>query len=39
MLCRIWLWRKSSEGKVGSFKHTTGKWAGDPDDKGSCCLV
>ncbi|KAL2330157.1 hypothetical protein Fmac_017738 [Flemingia macrophylla] len=25
---------KSSEGKAGSFKHTAGKWAGDPDDKG-----
>ena len=27
---------KSSEGKAGSFKHTAGKWAGDPDDKGNC---
>ncbi|KAK1267245.1 Calreticulin-3 [Acorus gramineus] len=26
-------WKKS-EGKAGSFKHTAGKWAGDPDDKG-----
>lgn len=26
---------KRSEGKAGSFKHTAGKWAGDPDDKGS----
>ncbi|WMV31701.1 hypothetical protein MTR67_025086 [Solanum verrucosum] len=25
---------KRSEGKAGSFKHTAGKWAGDPDDKG-----
>ncbi|XP_060183975.1 calreticulin-3-like [Lycium barbarum] len=25
---------KSSEGKAGTFKHTAGKWAGDPDDKG-----
>ncbi|MQM09395.1 hypothetical protein Taro_042267, partial [Colocasia esculenta] len=27
-------WKKS-EGKAGSFKHTAGKWAGDPDDKGN----
>lgn len=26
---------KQSEGKAGSFKHTAGKWPGDPDDKGS----
>ncbi|XP_011628731.1 calreticulin-3 [Amborella trichopoda] len=26
-------WKKS-EGKAGSFKHSAGKWAGDPDDKG-----
>ncbi|CAK9180626.1 unnamed protein product [Ilex paraguariensis] len=26
-------WKKS-EGKAGSFKHTAGQWAGDPDDKG-----
>ncbi|MBA0824909.1 hypothetical protein Goarm_021544 [Gossypium armourianum] len=26
-------WKKS-EGKAGSFKHTPGKWSGDPDDKG-----
>ncbi|XP_020576981.1 calreticulin-3 [Phalaenopsis equestris] len=26
-------WKKS-EGKAGSFKHTAGNWAGDPDDKG-----
>ncbi|KAI8556035.1 hypothetical protein RHMOL_Rhmol05G0221600 [Rhododendron molle] len=26
-------WKKS-EGKAGSFKHTAGKWSGDPDDKG-----
>ena len=26
-------WKKS-EGKAGSFKHTAGKWPGDPDDKG-----
>eukprot|EP00252_Welwitschia_mirabilis_P014756 TRINITY_DN3269_c0_g1_i1.p1 TRINITY_DN3269_c0_g1~~TRINITY_DN3269_c0_g1_i1.p1 ORF type:complete len:429 (-),score=84.28 TRINITY_DN3269_c0_g1_i1:193-1479(-) len=25
---------KRSEGKAGSFKHSAGKWAGDPDDKG-----
>ncbi|KAJ3678181.1 hypothetical protein LUZ60_001984 [Juncus effusus] len=25
---------KRSEGKAGSFKHTAGKWAADPDDKG-----
>lgn len=25
---------KISEGKSGSFKHTAGTWAGDPDDKG-----
>lgn len=25
---------KRSEGKAGSFKHTAGKWSGDPDDKG-----
>lgn len=25
---------KRSEGKAGSFKHTAGKWNGDPDDKG-----
>ncbi|ONK72406.1 uncharacterized protein A4U43_C04F19090 [Asparagus officinalis] len=25
---------KRSEGKAGSFKHTAGKWPGDPDDKG-----
>ncbi|TYK29644.1 calreticulin-3 [Cucumis melo var. makuwa] len=25
---------KRSEGKAGTFKHTAGKWAGDPDDKG-----
>ncbi|KAF2286430.1 hypothetical protein GH714_016886 [Hevea brasiliensis] len=23
-----------NEGKAGSFKHTAGKWSGDPDDKG-----
>lgn len=27
---------KRSEGKAGSFKHTAGKWSGDPDDKGLC---
>ncbi|KAH7681241.1 Calreticulin protein [Dioscorea alata] len=26
-------WKKS-EGKAGTFKHTAGKWAADPDDKG-----
>ncbi|MED6208350.1 Calreticulin-3 [Stylosanthes scabra] len=26
-------WKKG-EGKAGSFKHTAGQWAGDPDDKG-----
>lgn len=26
-------WKKA-EGKAGSFKHTAGKWPGDPDDKG-----
>ncbi|KAL3833889.1 hypothetical protein ACJIZ3_008625 [Penstemon smallii] len=26
-------WKKI-EGKAGSFKHTAGKWHGDPDDKG-----
>ncbi|KAK9159620.1 hypothetical protein Syun_005961 [Stephania yunnanensis] len=26
-------WKKS-EGNAGSFKHTAGKWSGDPDDKG-----
>ncbi|KAJ4748205.1 Calreticulin [Rhynchospora pubera] len=25
---------KRSEGKAGSFRHTAGKWSGDPDDKG-----
>lgn len=25
---------KRTEGKAGSFKHTAGKWSGDPDDKG-----
>ncbi|CAL9135991.1 unnamed protein product [Musa acuminata var. zebrina] len=25
---------KRSEGKAGYFKHTSGKWPGDPDDKG-----
>ncbi|WJZ88198.1 hypothetical protein VitviT2T_007523 [Vitis vinifera] len=25
---------KRSEGKAGLFKHTAGKWSGDPDDKG-----
>lgn len=25
---------KRVEGKAGSFKHATGKWHGDPDDKG-----
>lgn len=30
---------KRSEGKAGSFKHTAGKWAGDPDDKGMCYFV
>ncbi|CAN1262134.1 CRT3 [Linum perenne] len=25
---------KRSEGKAGTFKHTAGKWHGDPDDKG-----
>uniref|UniRef100_A0A2P2LI59 Calreticulin n=1 Tax=Rhizophora mucronata TaxID=61149 RepID=A0A2P2LI59_RHIMU len=25
---------KRSEGKAGSFKHTAGRWSGDPDDKG-----
>uniref|UniRef100_A0A0D6R337 Calreticulin n=1 Tax=Araucaria cunninghamii TaxID=56994 RepID=A0A0D6R337_ARACU len=25
---------KRGEGKAGSFKHSAGKWAGDPDDKG-----
>lgn len=25
---------KRSEGKAGNFKHTAGKWSGDPDDKG-----
>ncbi|KAK1390578.1 hypothetical protein POM88_018756 [Heracleum sosnowskyi] len=33
---------KRSEGKAGNFKHTAGKWSGDPDDKDSlvmqnCC--
>ena len=26
---------KRSEGKAGTFKHTAGKWAADPDDKGN----
>lgn len=26
---------KRSEGKAGLFKHTAGKWSGDPDDKGN----
>lgn len=26
---------KRSEGKAGYFKHTAGKWHGDPDDKGT----
>ncbi|XP_010544335.1 PREDICTED: calreticulin-3 isoform X2 [Tarenaya hassleriana] len=26
-------WKKS-EGKAGTFKHTAGKWPGDPEDKG-----
>lgn len=26
---------KRSEGKAGTFKHTAGKWHGDPDDKGT----
>lgn len=30
---------KRSEGKAGSFKHTAGKWAGDPDDKGTLTLI
>lgn len=25
---------KRTEGKAGNFKHTAGKWSGDPDDKG-----
>lgn len=25
---------KRSEGKAGSFRHTAGRWSGDPDDKG-----
>ncbi|CAH2038572.1 unnamed protein product [Thlaspi arvense] len=25
---------KRNEGKAGTFKHTAGKWPGDPDDKG-----
>ncbi|CAI9108685.1 OLC1v1008356C3 [Oldenlandia corymbosa var. corymbosa] len=25
---------KRSEGKAGTFKHTAGRWAADPDDKG-----
>ncbi|KAJ7980674.1 Calreticulin [Quillaja saponaria] len=25
---------KRSEGKAGTFKYTSGKWSGDPDDKG-----
>ncbi|XP_074320061.1 calreticulin-3-like [Silene latifolia] len=25
---------KRSEGKAGTFKHSAGKWSGDPDDKG-----
>ncbi|XP_021906843.1 calreticulin-3 [Carica papaya] len=25
---------KRSEGKAGTFKHTSGKWSADPDDKG-----
>jgi calreticulin len=25
---------KRSEGKAGTFKHTAGKYSGDPDDKG-----
>jgi calreticulin len=25
---------KRSEGKAGKFKHTAGKYSGDPDDKG-----
>ncbi|VFQ72477.1 unnamed protein product [Cuscuta campestris] len=25
---------KRREGKAGTFKHTSGKWPGDPDDKG-----
>ncbi|KAK1372434.1 hypothetical protein POM88_028627 [Heracleum sosnowskyi] len=33
---------KRNEGKAGNFKHTAGKWSGDPDDKDSlvmqnCC--
>lgn len=33
---------KRAEGKAGSFKHTAGKWSGDPDDKGlalSCVWI
>lgn len=30
---------KSNEGKAGSFKHTAGKWSGDPDDKGIIMFV
>lgn len=30
---------KRSEGKAGSFKHTAGKWSGDPDDKGVSLLL
>ena len=30
---------KRSEGKAGSFKHTAGKWSGDPDDKGASSLL
>lgn len=26
-------WKKA-EGKAGTFKHTAGKWHGDPDDRG-----
>lgn len=26
---------KRSEGKAGLFKHTAGKWSGDPDDRGN----
>lgn len=30
---------KRAEGKAGSFKHTAGKWSGDPDDKGTVLLL
>jgi hypothetical protein len=30
---------KRSEGKAGTFKHTAGRYSGDPDDKGPLFTV